>query len=158
MSDLNIFTCTGRLGADPECRKFPDGKPVVSLRVAVSEQWKSRDTGEKKENTLWLPVTITSEGLCRIAEAYLKKGSRVALTGMLKARSYEKDGNTVWVTELHLTPFQGSLTMLDGPSDRDQSSQSEAPRPRMSTDKASRHIPDHAPAFDDGGDDSGIPF
>jgi len=158
MSDLNIFTCTGRLGADPECRKFPDGKPVVSLRVAVSEQWKSRETGEKKENTLWLPVTITSEGLCRIAEAYLKKGSRVALSGMLKARSYEKDGNTVWVTELHLTPFQGTLTMLDGPSDRDQSSQSEAPRQRMSADKASRQIPQHAPAFESGGMDDDIPF
>ena len=157
MSDLNIFTCTGRLGADPEARKFPDGKPVVSLRVAVSEQWKSRETGEKKENTLWLPVTITSEGLCKVAEAYLKKGSRLALSGTLKARSYEKDGNTVWVTELHLTPFQGSLTMLDGPSDRDQPSQSEAPRQRMSADNASRHIPQQAPTFADG-DDSGIPF
>ena len=152
MSDLNIYTCTGRLGADPECRKFPDGKPVVNLRLAISEQWKSRETGEKKENTLWLPVTITAEGLCRVAEAYLKKGSRVALSGTLKSRSYEKDGNTVWVTELHLTPFQGSLTMLDPRGDVEQS---EAPRPRMSADKASRHIP---PSFDDGGDDSGIPF
>lgn len=151
MSDLNIFTCTGRLGADPECRKFPDGKPVVSLRVAVSEQWKSRDTGEKKENTLWLPVTITSEGLCRIAEAYLKKGSRVAITGMLKARSYEKDGNTVWVTELHLTPFQGSLTMLDGPGDRE----AEPSRPSIPRDKASRQI---APAFETPGMDDDIPF
>lgn len=153
MSDLNIFTCTGRLGADPEARKFPDGKPVVSLRVAVSEQWRSRDTGEKKENTLWLPVTITSEGLCKVAEAYLKKGSRVALSGMLKARSYEKDGNTVWVTELHLTPFQGTLTMLDGPGERDQS---DAPRQHMPRDKAARQIPQHAPSFDD--DPDSIPF
>lgn len=158
MSDLNIFTCTGRLGADPECRKFPDGKPVVSLRVAVSEQWKSRDTGEKKENTLWLPVTITSEGLCKVAEAYLKKGSRLALSGTLKSRSYEKDGHTVYLTELHLTPFQGTLTMLDGPGDRDQSSQSEAPHQRMSEDKTQRRLAT-APAFDDGGFDSdSVPF
>lgn len=154
MSDLNIYTCTARLGADPEARKFPDDKPVVSLRVAVSDQWKDRNTGEKKENTLWLPVTITAEGLCRVAETYLKKGSRVALSGTLKSRSYEKDGNTVWVTELHLTPFQGALTMLDGRGDGEQPGQPEAPRQRMSADKASRHIP---PTFDDGGDDS-IPF
>ena len=118
MSDLNTFSCTGRLGADPELRRFNDGKPVVNLRVAVSDTWKDRNTGERKENTLWLPVVITSEGLCKIAEQYLKKGSRVAISGALKSRSWEKDGQKREVTELSISPFQGTLTMLDGTSER----------------------------------------
>jgi single-strand DNA-binding protein len=116
MSDLNNYSCTGRLGADPESRRFTDGKPVVNMRIAVSDTWRDRNTGTKKENTLWLPVVITAEGLCKIAEQYLKKGSRVALSGSLRTRSWEKDGQKREVTELVLTPFQGTMTMLDGAS------------------------------------------
>jgi len=112
MSDLNVYTCTGRLGADPERRAFASGDPVVSLRVAVSETWKK--DGEKQERTLWLPVQITNKGICDVAEKYLSKGSRVAVSGKLQSRSYEKDGATVFVTELAITPFAGSLTLLDG--------------------------------------------
>ena len=114
MSDLNQFTCTGRLGADPEKRTFPDGKPIVNLRVAVSDTWKDRATGERKENTLWMGVAITSEGLCKIAEQYLKKGSKVALSGSLRTRKWtDQSGAEKQSTEMMLTPFHGTLVMLD---------------------------------------------
>ena len=112
MSDLNQYTCTARLGADPESRFFNNGDPVTNMRVAVSKSWKK--DGQKQEKTLWLPVIITNKNLCKIAGDYLKKGSKVALSGELQSRSYEKDGNTVWVTELVLGPFNSVLTMLDG--------------------------------------------
>lgn len=147
MSDLNSYACTARLGADPDCRKFTSGDPVVNLRVAISDQWKNKDTGERQERTLWMPVTITSKGLCKIAESYLKKGSKVALSGHLQSRSYEKNGNEVWITELILGPFNSTLTMLDhrGDGDAPQASQS-APKPVV------------APAFEGGAYDETIPF
>jgi single-strand DNA-binding protein len=112
MSDLNNFSCTGRLGAAPESRTFQSGDPVVNLRVAVSESWKDRE-GNKQEKTLWLPVKITNKGLCSVAERFLTKGAKVALSGKLESRSYDKDGQTHYVTELVLGPFNGSLTLLD---------------------------------------------
>lgn len=156
MSDQNTFFCTGRLGADPEERRFPSGDPVVNFRMAISETWRSKETGERKEATLWMPVTITNSGLCKVASAYLKKGSRIAVTGTLKSRSYNKDGHEVFVTELHLTPFQGSLTMLDGRQDGDDSREAE-PRQRYSSDKTRRQA-SQAPSFDPTGDDDSIPF
>lgn len=113
MSDLNQYNCTGRLGADPECRTFASGDPVVNLRVAVSETYKDRD-GNKQEKTLWLPVKITNKGICSVAEKYLRKGDQVALGGKLESRSYDKDGHTHYVTELVLGPFNSTLTMLGG--------------------------------------------
>ena len=135
MSDLNIFTCTARLGADPECRTFSSGDPVVNLRAAISETWKDRE-GEKKEKTLWLPVKITNKGLCSVAERYLKKGDQVALSGKLESRSYEKDGSTVWITELVLGPFNATLTMLGGSQggNSDNSGQSQGGRPQSAPD------------------------
>lgn len=114
MTDINTYTCTGRLGADPQVARFQSGDPVVNLRVAVDCSYKPKD-GAKVEKTLWLPVKITSKGLCTISEAYLRKGSRVGLSGVLESRSYEKDGQTHWVTELVLGPYNSQLTMLDGP-------------------------------------------
>lgn len=146
MSDINQFTCTGRLGADPDSRTFASGDPVVNLRVAVSETWKDQQ-GERKEKTLWMPVKITNAGLCKVATNYLKKGSRVALSGKLETRSYEKDGQTHYVTELVLGPFNASLTMLDGPSGNSERQASPEPQQR----------PQSAPSFDGGMDDD-IPF
>ena len=122
MSDLNQYSCTGRLGADPECRTFQNGDPVVNLRVAVSETWKD-SSGEKKERTLWLPVKITNKGICNVAERFLSKGSQVALSGKLESRSYEKDGQTHYVTELVLGPFNSTLTMLGGPQSKGEGQQ-----------------------------------
>lgn len=113
MTDINTYICTGRLGADPQVARFQSGDPVVNLRVAVDCSYKDRD-GNKVDKALWMPVKITNKGLCKIAEAYLRKGSRVGLMGKLETRSYDKDGQTHWVTELVLGPYNGDLTMLDG--------------------------------------------
>lgn len=126
MSDLNQYSCTGRLGADPECRTFQNGDPVVNLRVAVSETWKD-SSGEKKERTLWLPVKITNKGICNVAERFLSKGSQVALSGKLASRSWEKDGQTHYVTELVLGPFNSTLTMLGGPQPKDEQQSNQQP-------------------------------
>jgi single-strand DNA-binding protein len=146
MSDLNQYTCTARLGAEPDCRTFASGDPVVNLRVAVGEQWKDSQTGEKKQRTLWLPVKITNKGLCSIAERFLKKGSKVALSGKLESRSFDKDGVETWVTELVLGPFNSNLTMLD--SQGGNPSQSQDPQ------RPSAGVP---PAFDGAGEDD-LPF
>lgn len=113
MSDLNLYACTGRLGADPERRSFPDGSPVTNLRLAITDSWKK--DGEKQERTLWMTVSITNKGICDVVDKYLSKGSRVAISGKLQSRSWEKDGTRQYVTELVIGPFGGSLTMLDGP-------------------------------------------
>lgn len=125
MSDTNVFVCTGRLGRDPERRNFPDGGFVVNLNLAISDQWKSKDSGEKQERTLWLPVSIQNQGIAKVAEQYLKKGSRVSISGKLQSREYEKDGQKHTVIELVISPFGGSLTMLDGPSGDSQPRQQE---------------------------------
>lgn len=148
MTDLNQYTCTGRLGADVEKRTFQNGDSVVNMRVAVSETWKSRDSGEKQERTLWLPVTIQNQGLCKVAENYLRKGSKVALSGKLQSRQYDKDGQTHTVVELVLGTFNASLVLLDGPQGGSQPERQE--RPSQSSG---------GPAFSPGGmDDSEIPF
>jgi len=125
MSDTNVFVCTGRLGRDPESRTFQDGHKVVNLNLAVSDQWKSKDTGEKQERTLWLNVSIQNQGIAKVAEQYLKKGSRVSISGKLQSREYEKDGQNHTVIELVISPYGGSLTMLDGPSGDSQPRQQE---------------------------------
>lgn len=115
MSDLNQVSITGRLGADVESRRTQDGKPVVSMRVAVSETWKAN--GERKERTEWFSVVVWSEGLCKIAEQYLKKGSRVFLQGKLQTRKWsDQNGNDRYTSELILQGFDAKLIMLDGPS------------------------------------------
>ncbi len=145
MSDLNQYTCTARLGADPECRTFSNGDPVVNLRAAVSETWKDRE-GEKKEKTLWLSVKITNKGLCSVAERYLKKGDQVALSGKLESRTYEKDGQTVWITELVLGPFNSTLVMLGGNSGQSQGQSNQRPDGRPGD---SRFDNATAPQFED---------
>lgn len=153
---VNKVILVGNLGNDPDVRNLPSGGKVVNLSVATSESWRDKNTGERKERTEWHRVVIFSEGLAKVAEQYLKKGSKVYLEGQLQTRRWtDQAGVEKFSTECVLQGFNSALVMLDGPSDRDQSSQSEAPRQRMSADKANRHIP---PTFDDGGDESGIPF
>ena len=140
MSDLNQWTVTGRLGADPETRKTQDGKSIVSLRLASSETWRDRNSGEKKEKTEWVSVVIFSEGLAKVAEQFLRKGSKVLVQGASKTRKWtDKDGADRFSNELVLQGFDAKLIMLDGPSDKpaqsgQRSSNNEPSKPSFSED------------------------
>lgn len=113
---INKVILVGNLGADPEVRRTQDGRPVVNLSVATSESWKDKATGERKERTEWSRVTIWNEGLCKIAEQYLHKGSKIYLEGSLQTRKWQdKDGKDRYSTEVVLNGFNANLTMLDGP-------------------------------------------
>lgn len=117
MTDLNQWTASGRLGADPEVRRNQEGKPIVNLRLASSETWRDRNSGEKKEKTEWISVTIFSEGLAKVAEQYLHKGSRILVQGSAKTRKWaDKDGNDRYSTEMVLSGFDAKMVMLDAPS------------------------------------------
>jgi len=114
---INKVILVGNLGADPEVRRTQDGRPIVNLRVATSESWRDKATGERKEKTEWHRVVIFSEGLCRVAEQYLKKGSKVYLEGQLQTRKWtDKDNIERYSTEVVLQGFNSNLTMLDGRS------------------------------------------
>ena len=110
---VNKVILVGNLGADPEVRYMQNGKPVCNLRIATSESWRDRDSGERRERTEWHRVVIFSEGLCKVAENYLRKGSKVYLEGQLQTRQYEQDGITKYSTEIVLQGFNATLTMLD---------------------------------------------
>jgi single-strand DNA-binding protein len=118
MADLNQCSFIGRLGADPEIKSFSNGGRIANLRIACGEQWKDKATGEKKERTEWISVTINSDGLVGIAERYLRKGSRVFIQGKLQTRKWQdQSGNDRYSTEIVLGGFGGILTMLDGKQD-----------------------------------------
>ncbi|PHQ71782.1 MAG: single-stranded DNA-binding protein [Sneathiella sp.] len=110
---VNKVILVGNLGADPEVRYMQNGKPVCNLRIATSESWKDRESGERRERTEWHRVVIFNEGLCKIVEQYVKKGSKVYLEGQLQTRQYEQDGVTKYSTEIVLQGFNSALTMLD---------------------------------------------
>ena len=111
---VNKVILVGNLGADPEIRRTQDGRPIANLRVATSESWRDKATGERREKTEWHRVVIFNEGLCRIAEQYLKKGSKVYLEGALQTRKWQdKDGQDRYSTEVVLQGFNSQLTMLD---------------------------------------------
>ena len=112
---VNKVILIGNLGADPEVRHTQDGRPVVNLRLATSETWRDKATGERRERTEWHRVVIFNENLCRVAEQYLKKGSKVYLEGQLQTRKYtDQSGVEKFSTEVVLQQFRGELTMLDG--------------------------------------------
>ena len=114
MADLNICTFTGRLGADPEVKSFQNGGRICNLRIAVGESWKDKNTGERKERAEWVSVVITNDGLIGVAERFLRKGSRVAISGKFRTRKWQdQSGNDRYSTEIVLPPFGGTLTMLD---------------------------------------------
>jgi len=114
---VNKVILVGNLGRDPEIRRTQDGRPIANLNVATSETWRDKTTGERREKTEWHRVVIFNEGLCRIAEQYLKKGSKIYLEGQLQTRKYtDKDGVEKYSTEVVLQGFNSSLTMLDGRS------------------------------------------
>ncbi|WP_422007368.1 single-stranded DNA-binding protein [Pyruvatibacter mobilis] len=114
---VNKVILVGNLGADPEVRHTQDGRPIVNLRIATSESWRDRSTGERRERTEWHRVVIFSEGLAKIAEQYLRKGSKVYLEGQLQTRKWQdQSGQDRYSTEVVLQGFNATLTMLDGRS------------------------------------------
>jgi single-strand DNA-binding protein len=114
---VNKVTLIGNLGRDPEVRTFQNGGKVCNLRIATSETWKDRSTGERREKTEWHSVAIFQEGLVRVAEQYLRKGSKVYIEGKLQTRKWQdQSGQDKYSTEVVLQGFDGTLVMLDGRS------------------------------------------
>ncbi|MGP6086042.1 single-stranded DNA-binding protein [Antarctobacter jejuensis] len=112
---VNKVILIGNLGRDPEVRTFQNGGKVCNLRIATSETWKDRNTGERKERTEWHSVAIFQEGLVRVCEQYLKKGSKVYIEGQLQTRKWQdQSGQDRYSTEVVIQGFGGSLQMLDG--------------------------------------------
>jgi len=112
---VNKVILIGNLGRDPEVRSFPNGGKVVNLRIATSERWRDRNTGENRERTEWHSVAIFNEALARVAEQYLRKGSKVYVEGQLETRKWQdQSGQDRYTTEVVLRPFRSELTMLDG--------------------------------------------
>ncbi len=112
---VNKVILVGNLGRDPEVRSFQNGGKVVNLRIATSETWRDRNSGERKERTEWHSVAIFSEPLAKIAEQYLRKGSKVYIEGALETRKWQdQSGQDRYTTEIVLRPYRGELTLLDG--------------------------------------------
>jgi len=119
---VNKVILVGNLGRDPEVRSFQNGGKVVNLRIATSENWKDKNSGERKERTEWHSVAIFDENLARVAEQYLKKGSTVYIEGQLETRKWQdQSGQDKYSTEVVLRPFRSSLTMLGGRGGSDSS-------------------------------------
>lgn len=115
---VNKVILVGNLGRDPEVRTFQNGGKVCNLRIATSENWKDKNTGERRERTEWHSIAIFSEGLVRVAEQYLRKGSKVYIEGQLQTRKWQdQSGNDRYSTEVVLQGFGSTLTMLDGRSE-----------------------------------------
>jgi single-strand DNA-binding protein len=114
----------GNLGADPEIKSFDNGGRIANLRLAVSETWKDKATGEKKERTEWVSVAVASDGLVGVVERYLRKGSKVFVSGKMRTRKWQdQNGNDRYSTEIVLSGFDAKLVMLNGKQDGDQGGQ-----------------------------------
>ena len=114
---VNKVILIGNLGADPEIKRTQDGRPIANLRIATSDTWRDKNTGERKEKTEWHRVVIFSEPLCKIVEQYLKKGAKVYIEGALQTRKWtDQSGVEKYSTEVVLQGFNSTLTMLDGRS------------------------------------------
>ncbi len=112
---VNKVIIVGNLGADPEVKSFQNGGRICNLRLATSENWKDKQTGEKKERTEWHSVTLQNDGLVGVAERYLKKGSKVYIEGQLRTRKWQdQSGNDRYTTEISVGGLDGKLVMLDG--------------------------------------------
>lgn len=116
MSGINKAIILGNVGRDPEIRRTQDGRPIASFSIATSEQWRDRDTGERKERTQWHNIVCFNEGLCKVIEQYVKKGSRVLVEGQIETRKWTQDGVDRNTTEIVLR-FNATLS-LEGGSNR----------------------------------------
>lgn len=114
---VNKVILVGNLGADPEVKSFANGGKIANLRIATSENWKDRTTGERKEKTEWHSVVLQSDGLINVAERFLRKGSKIYIEGQLRTRKWQdQSGNDRYSTEISVGGFDGKLVMLDGAS------------------------------------------
>ncbi len=140
MAGVNKVILVGNLGRDPEVRKMNSGDSVVNFTLATSENWRDKATGERKERTEWHRIVIFNENLAKVAEQYLRKGSKVYIEGQLATRKWtDKDGNEKYTTEVVLNRFRGELVMLDskgeGGGSRERSSMG-ADEPSRSFERA----------------------
>lgn len=158
MSDLNQVSITGRLGADAEIRRTQDGRPIANMRLAVSETWRDRNSGERKEATEWINVVCFNEGLCKIIEQYLKKGSRLFIQGSWKTRKWQdQQGNDRYSTELVMQGFDAKLIMLDGQRSEDRQDDRPARQQERPQQQPTKPYTDQQGSFDSDLDDD-IPF
>ena len=112
---VNKVILIGNLGKDPESRRTQDGRPIANLRIATTETWRDKNSGERREKTEWHSVVIFNENLCKVAEQYLRKGAKVYIEGQLQTRKWQdQQGQDRYSTEVVLQGFNGTLTMLDG--------------------------------------------
>jgi len=112
---VNKVILIGNVGADPEIRRTQDGRPIANLRIATSETWRDRNSGERREKTEWHNVVVFNEGLCKVVEQYVKKGAKLYIEGALQTRKWQdQTGNDRYTTEVVLQGFNSTLTMLDG--------------------------------------------
>ncbi|QWW69475.1 single-stranded DNA-binding protein [Rhizobium sp. WYJ-E13] len=112
---VNKVILVGNVGADPEIRRTQDGRPIANLRIATSETWRDRNSGERREKTEWHTVVVFNEGLCKVVEQYVKKGAKLYIEGALQTRKWQdQNGNDRYSTEVVLQGFNSTLTMLDG--------------------------------------------
>jgi single-strand DNA-binding protein len=164
---VNKVILVGNLGNDPEVRNLPNGGKVVNLSIATSESWKDRNTGERREKTEWHRVVIFSEGLTRVAESYLRKGSKVYIEGQLQTRKWQdQSGQDKYSTEIVLQGFNSNLTLLDGRGDNagegnyggGNDGGFRGVRDQGGGGGGARRPQANAPAFEPGGMDDDIPF
>jgi single-strand DNA-binding protein len=127
-ASVNKVILIGNLGADPELRTFQDGSRVATFNIATSESWKDKDSGERQERTQWTRIAVYAEPLVKIAEAYMKKGSKVFIEGQLETRKWDDNGEDRYVTEVALRPYRGEITLLDAPK-RDREPSPDRPEP-----------------------------
>ena len=112
---VNKVILVGNVGADPEIRRTQDGRPIANIRLATSETWRDRNSGERREKTEWHTVVVFNEGLCKVVEQYVKKGAKLYIEGQLQTRKWQdQQGQDRYSTEVVLQGFGSTLTMLDG--------------------------------------------
>lgn len=146
---VNKVILVGNLGAEPEVKSFANGGRIANLRIATSENWKDKQTGEKKERTEWHAVVLQSDGLVGVAERYLKKGSKVYIEGQLRTRKWQdQSGNDRYSTEVSVGGIGGVLTMLDGPQAGQGGQQRQTEPAGQSKNSFATDLDDSIPGWD----------
>lgn len=143
---LNKAQLIGNVGRDPEIKAFGNGNRVAQFSLATSERWKDKETGEKREHTDWHRITVFSEGLVKVIEQYVRKGSKLYIEGQIKTREWEKDGEKRYSTEIVLNGYESKLTMLGGKGEGRQPPQ---PDDYGSQRQVESYTEDQSPAIDD---------
>jgi single-strand DNA-binding protein len=148
---MNRATLIGRLGKDPEVRHTQDGRPIVTLSLATSESWKDKQTGERREKTEWHRIVIFSEGIAKVAEQYLKKGSHILIEGAIQTRKWtDQQGTERYTTEIVVPAFNGKLEMLGrAPNNEESSDRQERPQQQRTSTYQQQRQRQPEPEFND---------